>query len=109
VNILSKPNTPPDFQVKHSLVLHHNYHQSKIDILELRIELDQQNKPIFPLQIQESNLLTLAFGDFSNFHNNKAVLITEVIEWKLSRKCFVYLLWMYMGLKFKNFAVPNLY
>ena len=26
----------------------------------------------------------------------------------LTRKCFVYLLWMYMSLKFKHFAVPDL-
>ena len=60
------------------------------------------------MKICESDLLISALSDFTNFHNNKGIVVLDVIEMPLTRKCFVYLLWMYMSLKFKHFAVPEL-
>lgn len=65
-------------------------------------------RPVFPLKISKSDLIVSALVDFTNFHNNRGRIVLDFIELPLTRKCFVYLVWMYMSLKFKNFAEPDL-
>jgi hypothetical protein len=74
----------------------------------MRIEIDLQGRPVFPLKLSDGELLVSALADFTNFHNNKGLIVLDVIEWTLTRKCFVYIVWMYMSLKFKHFAEPDL-
>lgn len=70
----------------------------------MKIFVDESGRPTFPLKIFESNLLLETLADFPNYYTNKHQLIAEVLDQPVTRRCYIYLLWMYLSLKLKDFA-----
>lgn len=77
-----------------------NYHNNKIDSLLLRIIL-KEKKVHFPLKLYESSILEDSLAEFK-FSKYRIDILSEVLKWASSRKCFVYLFWMFLSLKFKH-------
>jgi len=54
-----------------------------------------------PLKLLESNYLVKAVNNFS-FAGKRNRILIHLSENILFKKCFVYLFWIYFGLKFKD-------
>lgn len=52
----------------------------------------------------ESPVLVRAVEDFQ-LPLNRVIHLRKITTWDVSKKCFVYLLWMFLCLKFKNMQV----
>lgn len=76
-----------------------------MDLHHFKISLDRIGRPVFSVKIYQSDLLIRALADFTNFNNNKGIVLLDAIEQPALRNCFVYLLWLYMILKFKELVV----
>ena len=74
----------------------------------MRIKIGKNGKPVFPLNLSESDVLVQTLDEFSNFNGSRRVLVLNFINHPLTNKCFIYLAWMYMSSKFKNFTEPDI-
>ena len=79
------------------------FNDTRYRIQDLNIQVafnrnQEQDYFRFPLQVLESDYLDLAIQDFKKMVRQ----VKRITQWPRVKKCFVYLLWMYFGLRFKS-------